>query len=470
MKLLLADPPALERKYDNSYPNLGILYLLAFVRQRFGDRCSLRYLESFATLEEHLRIVAAIAPDIYGISFSSKTRSLAYKTINAVKSSFPEIIVVAGGPHATVMPEEVLEASKADICVIGEGEQTLSHIVEMKLKGASAFEDVPGMAYRRGNEVVRTPPREFIPDLDDIPFPAREFIQDPSRYHGNHLRKQTVEASVLASRGCPFNCSFCSNPVWKSSKPWLRHRSIDNILKEIETLYRNGVREIYFCSDEINFNEKWAIELFRGIEALRHSDLFFQSNFRVDKVSRELAHAMKNANCWLVHLGIESGNDRVLRGIGKNTTVQQVREATNLLADAGIKIFAFMMLYNVWEEDGKLEYESSVEVDNSIRLCLDLYRDHKIHYMSWQFCTPMPGARLFPLAKKYNLFRQTPERTWEKFDEHDIAMSLPGISLRQMKWRNRKGILLKDWYLLRSGSVNWRHLWRIKENLAALFR
>jgi hypothetical protein len=82
----------------------------------------------------------------------------------------------------------------------------------------------------------------------------------------------------------------------------------------------------------------------------------------------------------------------------------------------------------------------------------------------------MPGARLFPLAKKYNLFRQTPERTWEKFDEHDIAMSLPGISLRQMKWRNRKGILLKDWYLLRSGSVNWRHLWRIKENLAALFR
>jgi radical SAM superfamily enzyme YgiQ (UPF0313 family) len=169
-------------------------------------------------------------------------------------------------------------------------------------------------------------------------------------------------------------------------------------------------------------------------------------------------------------MGIESGNDRVLRGIGKNITVQQISKAVSLLADARIRVFAFMMLYNVWEEDGKLEYESSREVDNSINLCMEFYRKRQIHYMSWQFCTPMPGSRLFPIALRHDLFHQGPNRIWERYDEHEVAMRLPGISLKEMKWRNRRGLILKDWYLLRSGSVNWRHLWRIKENLTAIFR
>jgi anaerobic magnesium-protoporphyrin IX monomethyl ester cyclase len=470
VKLLLADPPALERNYDNSYPNLGILYLLSHVRDSFGAALELKYLESFVTLEEHLRSVADFEPHIYGISFTSKTSSLAYRTIDAIKTRFPEIVVLAGGPHVTAMPEEVLQISKADICVIGEGEQTLSQILESKLNGRSRLEEVPGIAYRQGERTVRTQRREFITNLDDIPFPAREFVQDPTLYHGNFLRRQKLEASVLTSRGCPFNCCFCSNPVWKSAKPWLRQRSVRNILEEIQNLYENGVREIYFSSDEINFNEKWAIELFEEIRAKNHGDLFLQCNLRADKISSELVRAMKEANCWLVHMGMESGNDRVLRGIGKNITVKQIREAVSLLSDAQIRVFAFMMLYNVWEEDGRLKHESSLEVDNSINLCMEFYRKRQIHYMSWQFCTPMPGSRLFPIASKYNLFRQAPSKTWERYDEHDVTMRLPGISLRQMKWRNRKGILLKDWYLLRSGSVNWRHLWRIRENLAALFR
>lgn len=469
MKVMLSDPPVLEKKYDNSYPNLGILYLLAYVQAKLEGGCTLSYLESFCDLNGHIESVKSFAPDVYGISFTSKTAKLAYKTINAVKEAFPGILVIAGGAHATALPEEVLRESKADACVVGEGEQTFYEIVDACSRGTIDFSAIDGVAYRESLEIRRSSPRKFIEKLDDIPFPAREFV-DFARYHGNHLRKQQVEASVLVSRGCPLDCSFCANPVWKSAKPWLRYRSIENILQELDELYKAGVREVYFSSDEVNFEEKWAISLFEAITARGYEDLFFQCNMRVDKVSEKLTQVMKQAGVWLVHVGMESGNNRVLKGIGKRITVDQIRNATRLLSSAGIKVFAFMMLYNAWEENGELGFESSEEVDNSIRFCMELYRLKYINYMSWQFCTPMPGSRLYNVALKNNIFRDDPSVIMEKFDEHYVGINLPGISIQEMKWKNKKGIIIKDWYLLRSGAVNWRHVWRIKENLAALLR
>jgi anaerobic magnesium-protoporphyrin IX monomethyl ester cyclase len=471
MKILLADPPARERAYDSSYANLGLLYLAGFLKKAIGEnQVQIEYLGPKHTLKTHLEYVNHYRPKVYGISFTSKTAGLAYDTIKAVKELCPETWVVCGGTHPTALPEDVISESQADICVIGEGEVTFSELVRtIEENEHPDLSNIDGILYRCNGEVVKTNSRAFIRNLDEIPFPAWELI-DFLEYEGMHLKIQPMESSLLISRGCPYDCTFCSNPIWKSAKPWLRHRSVANICEEIELLYNRGVREIYMSSDELNFDENWAMELCQGIISLKHRDLYFQCNMRADKVSERLAKLLGEMNCWLVHLGIESANDRVLKGIGKHITVKQVEDATRTLSQAGVKVFAFMMLYQVWEEEKKLCYETTEEVENSIQFMKRLFKQRFIRYMSWQFCTPMPGSRLYDIAKRYNLFRGDPRKVWESFDEHDVAMNIPGISEKSMRWKIKKGIILKDWFMVRSGNINIRQMGRLWENLRALIR
>ena len=359
MKIVLADCPAKERAFDAGYPNLGLLYLAGAIRKDFGDDgIQVEYLGPKHDLKSHVAHVVDVAPQVYGISFTSKTATLAFDTIRAVKKALPETWIVCGGPHPTALPEDVLEKAPADVCVLGEGEMTFNEVLKSFSEGATRNDlmtelmDVKGIVYKNNGKIVRTEPRKLISDIDEIAFPAWDLI-DFRDYPGTFLKKRQTETSMLISRGCPFDCAFCSNPVWKNAKPWLRHRSVENICEEIKLLYDRGVREIYLSSDEVNFDEKWAIELSEGIVDLGLQDLCFQCNMRVDKVSKRLANALAKMKCWLVHVGIESANDRVLQGIGKHVTVAQVENATRTLSEAGIKIFAFMMLYQAWEDNGK---------------------------------------------------------------------------------------------------------------------
>ena len=471
MKVLLADPPAKEKAYDASYANLGILYVAGYLKKAVDCKeVQIEYLGPKHNLNTHLKYVKEYKPKVYGISFTSKTARLAYDTIKAVKQLFPETWIVTGGAHATALSRDVMSESLADICVVGEGEVTFSEIIKsIQESNSPDLGGIDGILYRRDDKVLQTKSRAFIQDLDKIPFPAWELV-DFREYPGMHLKIQPIESSLLVSRGCPYNCTFCSNPIWKSAKPWLRHRSVGNICEEIELLYNRGVREIYMSSDEINFDEDWAVELCQAIIRLNHRDLYFQCNMRADKVSERLASLLSEMNCWLVHLGIESANDRVLKGIGKHIVVEQIENATSILNRARVKVFAFMMLYQVWEEDEKLCYETTEEVETSIRFMKKLFKKRFIQYMSWQICTPMPGSRLYDIVKRHNLFRGDARKVWESFDEHEVAINIPNISEKIMRRKIKKGIILKDWFMVRSGSINLRHMWRVGENIKALIR
>ena len=152
---------------------------------------------------------------------------------------------------------------------------------------------------------------------------------------------------IIVSRRCPYNCTYCANPVWKANKPWYRVRSAENIVEEIELLYHMGIREITLRCDEFNINLAWSIEVCQKIRNLQHDDLYFQTVLRADKVTKELAKALKAINCWLVSLGIESGNQRTLDGYGKKITLEQIVNASKILKEEGIKITGFFMIYNV---------------------------------------------------------------------------------------------------------------------------
>jgi radical SAM superfamily enzyme YgiQ (UPF0313 family) len=266
------------------------------------------------------------------------------------------------------------------------------------------------------------------------------------------------------SRGCPFDCGFCSNPIWKESKPWVRLRGPQSIAEEVETLYQRGIREVYLSADEFNVNFDWPIEVARALQKLGHDDLYFQVNVRADKVNEELVSEFQKMNLWMVHLGVESGNQRTIDGLKKHIELDQVVNACRMFQAQGIKVFGFFMLYHAWEEDGKLVYESPTEVDKTFEFARRLLNDGLINYMSWQVATPYPGSRLWKTALKFGLL----------FDSHrfgdvrEEAMNLPNVSEKDVRHSLRKGYIIKTWYALKSGNIGWKHITRARQSLAVI--
>lgn len=458
MKIMLVDPPAYSDDYDKAYPNLGILHLGAYLRHHTPlAAADVVYLDPFHTIEDHLRMIEELRPAIYGISFAFLTQRVAYRTINEVKTRFPDLLVIAGGPHPTSAPRDVLDRTRADLVCIGEGETLLAEVVNKVLAGDRDFAATCGLMLRAKGRIVKTPPRELVADLDALPPVEWERV-DLSRFAGQHYCRSHRQACIVVSRGCPCRCTFCSLPVWRVSKPYVRLRSPAHVAAEVDRLYRLGVREIKIVSDELNTSLPWAKQVCRAIIALGHRDLYFQSNLRAWPIDDELALLLRRMNLWLVHLGCESANDRVLEGIQKKVTVEQIENCLNLLHRHGVQTLLFMMAFNLWEENGQLHWEQPREALRSLLWAWRQFLRGRIRYMTWSMATPMPGAPLFDIVERHGL--QPAEQVLADWDRNKDYL---GIDLRAVgipRWKRmtllRLGILSKACFMLFSGRFDWR--------------
>jgi anaerobic magnesium-protoporphyrin IX monomethyl ester cyclase len=442
-RIVLADPPNPSRNpYGTAFPNLGILYLVATLRRAIPN-LDIYYIEARHSRREHLSLVETIAPCVYGLSFASPFAGISLQLMDEVKSRCSHTYVVCGGAHPTADPVDVLKSSHADVCCMGEGEKTFVEVVKAVLSGGD-FSTVAGIACRSEDRGMHFgSERPLIADLDEIPFPAWDLINFDV-YPGCRKSRGGVSTAIVASRGCPFNCTFCSNPVWKLRRPWLRKRSPENIAGEVELLYDRGVREIYLRSDEMNPDHDWCISVFDALSALNHPDLHFQCNLRVAPVTSALAESMSRARCWLCHLGVESGSQRVLNGVRKHITLSQVERACDILKSNNVRVYAFMMLYQAWEEDGVLQIETTREVFQSMRLILRLRRKGLVDHTSWSLATPYPGSELYQLCVKYDLIRD--KKMYHRpvvITPHDITTHLPGVSKMSMAFARSLGLLLQ---------------------------
>ncbi|NVM54126.1 MAG: radical SAM protein [Candidatus Helarchaeota archaeon] len=455
MKVAFGDPPMQYLRFTQalSSPNIGILYLISYLR-KMNNQVQTYYIQPYLNLKQHIEKLKQISPDLYGISFANSLQNRAYNTIKHVRKNFPTIPIICGGACPSADPEGVLNNSDADICIIGEGEVTSHELVDFYMNNKSDLHKIPGIAFRDNDQIIKTPPRPLIKDLDTIPMPAWDIINF-SNYSGITLKKKSPDTCIVSSRGCPFNCTFCSNPVWKANKPWLRARSPKNIAEEIQYLYGRGIREIYIRADEFNINPKWCIEVCEEIQKLDLKGMYFQCNLRADNFPEELAKAMHDANFWMVHLGIESGNQRCLDGINKRITIKSILDTCQKLKKYKIKTFGFFMMFNIWEENNNLQFESPKEVKHTFAFARYLLRHKLISNISWGFATPMPGAKLYQIAKKYKIIKPNLKETspWE------ITVNLPNVSEKTMLSIRRKGMILQGLYGILSGNLNWRN-WR----------
>jgi anaerobic magnesium-protoporphyrin IX monomethyl ester cyclase len=428
LKVVFADPPfGRESKGEavTESPNLGILYIIGYAKKRL-PQVEFYYLEPFLSMKEHLEKVPEIKPDVYAISFTTPRRELALETVSNVKKLGLKMLMVAGGAHPTIDPQDVLTNAKVDVCIVGEGEETTTELLQ-KVLANQPITDITGTVNAQKNNGMR-------PLLKDIDFlPAWEMI-DFENYDIAVSRKKRM-AYLLPIRGCPNYCTFCSNPVWKLEKPWVRQRSPQSIAEEVNYLYGRGIREIYLRSDTFNVDIKWCLQVCSEIEKLNLKGMVFQCNLRADKLNGELAQKLYDIHVWLVHIGIESANDRVLKGIGKNITHADTERTLALLKKYGIKVYGFLMLYNAWETNGKLEYETPEEVSNTLAFAKKCLSENLIEYISWSITNPIIGSKLHDIAEKFGIASYNVKI--------GNCMRLPGISEEQMVEHVKQGMILQ---------------------------
>jgi radical SAM superfamily enzyme YgiQ (UPF0313 family) len=465
MDIILADTHGPIVGKAQSTPNLGLLYLASYAKKYRPD-LRFHYIPQKRHWREHLDMIRELKPAIYAISFTSYGAPTAFKMMREIKETYPHVKIICGGSHVTAFPREVLEKSNCDVCVIGEGEITFLELINRLEQDSQDMRDVNGIAYFDRGEYIQTETRTVIADLDSIPIPDRNLV-DQRDYVGLVYSLARPNTEMIVTRGCPLRCVFCANPVFRlRNGPTFRCRSPQLIAEEAEHLYRLGYREIYLHSDELNVNLEWSIEVCKALAALNHPDLFFQCQMRVVPFSWELAQWLRRANFWNVKFGIEAASDRVLRGVKKMMSREKTLEACELTARAGVKVFGYFMLYQMWEEDGQLQYETPEEVAASIDLARRLWKKGILHYTAWGFAVPIQGAELYDIARRHGII----DEDFYPSDEWDIYEHLPHVSKKTFNQHFAEARRLQALMALRGGHIEWRNWKGISHKFMTMVR
>ncbi len=368
--------PAWE-KLVNSYPPLGLTYLAARME---GAGHPVRIedfnLPPYLSQEEQIEQVADFKPDLVGITSMSHVYHGARLLAQKVKERL-NCLVVVGGPHPSIFKETLLEEQSIDFVVYGEGEETLFELVE-RLEAEQSPEPVAGVCWRRNGEAVRNPPRLALGDLDGLPFPARHLLR--LRDYPLRAPDGALMATLITSRGCPYDCSFCFKGLFGRT---YRQRSVANVIQEIEELMQDyQIRNFYLIDDLFTLNQKWLHDFTQAIIGAS-LNIRWKCLARVDRVNPHILAQMWQAGCREVHYGIESGNEIILKSISKNVSLSQVSQAAAWTHQAGMLVKGYFMLGLPGDtEDTVLD-----TVDFASRLDLD--------EAMFSLTTPFPGTRLW---------------------------------------------------------------------------
>ena len=377
-RVLLVDPyvareDPMERKFVELYPSLGLLTLGAYLRDR-GARVEICDL----TLAKDVRPVAAriraLRPHVVGVHTKTLTSARAIEVARLAREA--GAVAVAGGPDSATRTELYLREG-FDAVVPSEGEGAIDELARAAADGR-AVEGLSGVVVLREGRLVRGPPRPFLKDLDSLPLPAWELI-DMEAYLA-HWQRATGErrAAVLTSRGCPFDCSWCSKPTFGRT---FRQQSPERVVAELRALHeRYGVDYVRFCDDVFGISRPWIDRLLTLLEA-EDLGLAWECLARVDLLKPDLLHRMRADGLARVYVGVESGSQRMLDLMNRGTNLAQVERTADALRREGIRQFWFLMLGYPGESLDDIE------------ATLQLFRRFSPEEYSVSIAVPIPGTR-----------------------------------------------------------------------------
>jgi len=396
MDILLINPPTQIWATRNTAP-LGLGYLAA-VLERQGHRVEILDLMVERKSDAEVRKDISLM-DMVGVTSTTPAVYNAYKICKVARQE--GVPVVMGGPHPSALPFESLD--ECDLVVCGEGEETIVEVCKAVETGSS-LKGIRGIVYRDDGTVVDARPRDFIRDLDSLPFPAWHLFPDIGRYTIQHplLDSKVASGVILTSRGCPHNCVFCYKSIFGSA---YRYRSPANVLREWRMLIEKyKVKEMGIVDDSFTSNPKRAIEICRSIvEQKLQVPWLMPTGTRVKPISREMLEWMKKSGCSRIAYGLESGSQEILNKIGKGITLEDAEAAVNLTKSVGLETIGLFMIGNYGESESTIK--------QTIKFSKKLNLDYAIFYIA----TPFPGTRLFEIVKNQGRFLIS---NWDEYVIH----------------------------------------------------
>lgn len=383
-RVLLVDPyiardDPMERKFVELYPSLGLLTLGAYLRQDGIDVgvVDLTFERDIRPVE---RRIGRSEPSVVGVHTKTMTAPRAMEVAQLARAC--GIFSVAGGPDAATRPEAYLEGG-FDAVALGEGEVTLGELSRVVADGRSPA-GLAGVVVREGDRLRVGARRPFLRDLDRLPLPAWDLV-DMEGYL-SRWQKRTGErrAAVLTSRGCPFDCSWCSKPTFGRS---FRQQSPGRVIAELRALkkiYR--IDYVRFCDDVFGIHRPWLETLLDGM-VREHLDLKFECLARVDLLKPDLLEGMRAAGLARVYVGVESGSQKMLDQMNRGTKLAQIVRAAESLRRANVRQFWFLML----------GYPGETLED--IEATLQLFRRFSPEEYSVSIAVPVPGTRFYDTVR-----------------------------------------------------------------------
>jgi radical SAM superfamily enzyme YgiQ (UPF0313 family) len=397
-KILLVNPP-FEKIFEKtplkgvapSIPPLGLACIGGSLLEN-GNEVKL-FDFNVHGIEEFKKILINFTPDIVGITFVTPLIKEARKISELVKKINKKILVIGGGAHCSSFPESSIKEASLDIGVIGEGDFTINEIVSGK-----DLTQIKGIAYKKRDEIITNERENFIKDLDSLPLPAYSLYEKEKYKLPRAIAKKNPVTWVETTRGCVFGCTYCNKSCFGKT---FRVKSPERVVEEFARVKKMGFREIHTIDDSFTTNIKRAKEI---------CDLLIESRvnicwstvtgIRVDRVDFELLDKMRQAGCYRVYFGIESGNQKILNNIKKGITLEQVIKAVEAAKKAKLEVAGFFML--------GLPGDTVETMQDTIKFAKSLGLD----LVKASITIPFPATEMFNELNEKGLIKT---HDWEKF-------------------------------------------------------
>lgn len=391
MKVLLVAPPweGLYGAYKPAarvgvlYPPLGLCYIAASLKAANHE---VRLIDAEAEgfgIKDIMQKVAEFSPDIVGITSVSPLWPQAKKLCSAIKNRFG-IKVILGGPHITNVEKEIFLEADFDYAIYGEGEGAFVELLR-RIESGRDVSGMPGIIYRKSQEIIKENHFGWARDIDSIPIPDRSLLNH-DRYLWSVPRRGILKfTTILTTRGCPYRCIFCSQQHMFGNK--VRLRDASKVVDEIEHIIRDlGINHLIFIDDTLTLKRDRVFDICDGIER-RGLKLTWEGWTHANTVDEELLSRMKEVGLVRLSFGIESGNEEVLRRTKKGTTLEDVRRAYRVAKKVGLETRGSVILGLPY--DTKETVRDTIEFVKSLDDCDQAY---------FNIAMPYPGTEMREMA------------------------------------------------------------------------
>lgn len=436
MKVLFVNPPQTASKYKFMgviAPPLGIAYMAGVLQENNIDVEILDASAEDMDFKDVEKELLKRKPDLVALTALTPTIGRALETAQVVKETLPDSIVVMGGYHPTFNFIETLEDENVDIVIRGEGEYIMLNLVQA-LENQSSLHDVKGIVFEDKNskEIVVNPEAPLIQDLDELPFPALNLL--PMKKY-RLLDMDTHMTTMITTRGCPMQCSFCSSAAMHGKK--IRERSVENIVDEIEYLKTNyDIDTIAFMDDTFTLKKRKVMAICDEI-LKRNIEIMWGCTSRVDTLDEKLLKKMKEAGCITIFIGVESADQQQLDNMCKNTTIAKIENAFKIARKLKIRTIASVAL--------GMPGDTKEIINKTVKFVHKL----KPNYAIYSLATPYPGTRFYKEAFEKNLIKI---KDWSKYTLITPILETIDCSLNDMRKIQAKAFMkfyLRPHYIIR---------------------